>query len=265
MHKFFPRIGGYGLVLALLGLWIATTDIQAAEASNRQLINTAGKQRMLSQRLLSKYALIGMQVKYGDPVQDLEKAVALFDQNLQELKQSPLAAAAAKELQEVEKLWTPIRAVVKAGPEREKMARLRDDMEALLKACEQATAAIAKASGSANSEIITLAGRQRMLSQRLASLYLLRVWGVEDPRFTQDLAQTMAEFSSAQQKLMDSPLTTAEIRLQLEAVKKDFSWFELMAKSESGRYIPTLIARSADQILEKMDAITAQYESLQAQ
>lgn len=264
MHTCFPRLGRYGLILALLSLWIAATDIQAAEASGRQLINTAGKQRLLTQRLLTKYALAGLQVKYGDPVQDLAQAVSLFEQNLQELKSSQLAAAAAKELQEVEKLWTPIRPVVKAPPEREKMAKLREDMESLLKACEQATAAIAKASGSANGEIINISGRQRMLSQRLASLYLLRVWGIEDPRFTQDLAQAMAEFSSAQQKLMESPLTTAEIKLQLEAVKKDFSWFELMAKSESGRYIPTLIARSADQILEKMDAVTAQYESLQA-
>jgi len=99
-----------------------------------------------------------------------------------------------------------------------------------------------------------------MLSQRLASLYMLKVWGVgmDDS----DLKKAMEQFSAAQKKLEAFPKNTEEINKGLSAVKKDFMFFEVLGVSKSKKYIPSLIARSSNKITKKMNEVTKLYEDV---
>lgn len=99
-----------------------------------------------------------------------------------------------------------------------------------------------------------------MLSQRLASLYMLKVWevGMDDA----ELKKAMEQFSAAQTKLEAFPKNTEEIKTGLAAVDKDFMFFEVLGVSKSKKYIPSLIARSSDKITKKMNEITKLYEAV---
>ena len=49
-------------------------------------VNKAGQQRMITQRMLKDYVLIGMNNTYGNPKEDLSKMIEMFDKDLNDLQ-----------------------------------------------------------------------------------------------------------------------------------------------------------------------------------
>lgn len=245
-------------------LWLVVTlcfvsSSLAAIDSVEDAVNRAGKQRMITQRLLKDYIMSGMGLRFGDPQDDLKQKVALFDQTLVELTAMNVNGDINKSLADNKVLWEPIKAALAAAPEQSKAMDLQKSLEILLKSCHKTTVLLSQASGSQAGEIVNISGRQRMLSQRLASLYMLKVWGVKDADFQKKLQQTIGDFAKAQKVLVDSPLSTPAIQEKLARVKKTFSFFEIMAKTKSGRYSPSLISKLTDTMLSEMDAVTQRY------
>ncbi len=251
------------IVISLVSLGSLHSVSLHAEITNiQEAINQAGTQRMLTQRMLKDYALIGMGVEFGSPETDLQEIMERFETTLSELNVFPINNKVTASLTEISSLWEPIRVVLSAKPRQDQSKKLQRDLDVLLQACNKTTLLIAEASGDDSGEIISMSGRQRMLSQRLAGLYMLRVWGVDDSDFTKKLALTMNEFGTAHKTLSAFPKNSPEITKLLNSVKKSFYWFELMAQSKSGKYVPSLISRSSDKILTLMDKVTMLYTKL---
>lgn len=101
-----------------------------------------------------------------------------------------------------------------------------------------------------------------MLSQRMASLYMLKVWEVHDPQFKIKLDDAMKLFKESLSELEKSDLNTDEINALLAKVKRSFMFFEMMSKSKS-KFIPTLIYKKSNDILTNMNSITQSYVALE--
>ncbi len=269
LYTIYAQIKGYRMNLIhvhrltislfiLLGL-IIFNPANASIDNINDAVNKSGKQRMLTQRMLKDYALVGMNNTFGYPDKDLEKQISLFDKTLNDLNHFNKNNNIAQSIIKIKKLWSPIKTKLKQKPTLESAVDLQKSLDRLLESCNDLTILFVKASGKNNLEIISISGRQRMLSQRLSALYMLKVWGVNDSDFIHKLEKTMDEFSKAEKILENFSKNTAEIKDSLQRVKKLFMWFELMANSTSGRYIPSLISKSSDKINSEMNTVTKLY------
>jgi len=162
----------------------------------------------------------------------------------------------------VKVLWLPLKKTLSEAPSKEKVEKLQIDLDALLKAADDTTKLFAKVSGEASGDTVNKAGRQRMLSQRMASLYMLKVWEVEDPQFKTKLDESMKLFKTSLEELEKSPLNTDEIKTLLAKVKRSFIFFEMMSRSRS-KYVPTLIYKKSNDILTNMNSATQKYVALE--
>ena len=247
---------------------LATISILATSASAIEItspthaVDIAGKQRMFTQRMLKDYAMVGMGNTFGKPGEDLKKISADFQDHMESLAAYAKSDEIKKSIEKVEALWTPLKQTLSEAPSKEKVEKLQVDLDALLKAADDTTKLFAKESGKASGETVNKAGRQRMLSQRMASLYMLKVWAVEDPQFKTKLEDAMKLFKTSLAELEKSSLNTDEIKTLLAKVKRSFMFFEMMSKSKS-KFVPTLIYKKSNDILVNMNSATQKYVALE--
>jgi hypothetical protein len=223
-----------------------------------QAVDVAGKQRMFTQRMLKDYAMVGLENKFGNPDEDLKKTMTLFEEHLNLLIKFNKESATNESLLKVKKLWDLAKVELNKVPSKEHAGKMQEDLEALLKQSNEAVGLFAKQTGKASGEIINISGRQRMLSQRMASLYMLKVWGIDDPQFKEKMDKALELFKMSQEKLMLSKMNTDEITGLLQKSKKSFMFFEMMNKSKT-KFIPTLIYKKSNDILKDMNTVTGLY------
>ncbi len=252
----------FGLFIGLICLLLALPAQAEPIHSLGEAINQAGRQRMLTQRIVKAYSQNILDVDALGAQAQMQGALALFQSQLDALHAFAPEGETAAALNVVDRLWVPFRDEASSGYSQVGMLRLAELSEPLLAASHQVVLRLEARSTTPSGRLVNIAGRQRMLSQRIAKFYMLEASGHQDQQVRSELEKAAEEFRLALKELLDSPVNSTEISQALAEVQKQWSVFEASFRLKQGEYAPLMIALYSEKVLKQMNAITSLYASL---
>jgi hypothetical protein len=246
----------------LLALLMLSVPAPGAEPPSEAAVNVAGRQRMLTQRIVKAYCAIGLEVLPKRARRQLSEAVATFEHQLEALAVLDLEPAAREILERVRTRWQAFAPVATGEVRRDRAGALARDADTLLNDSHRLVLQLEQAAGTPVARLVNLSGRQRMLSQRMAALYFQRAWGLGGDAVDRALELTMEEFAAGLAALSAAPQNTGTLLDELGAVNLQWTWFEYAIGLEGARSYLLVVDDSSESILNSMEAVTALYEAL---
>ena len=253
------RLAAVGVcMIALIDPAWAGTDTGASAAA----INQAGRQRMLTQRIVLVYCQIGLGVAHSQSQAQLAQAIALFENQLTGLEVGAPTQQVAETLVNVRKLWEPFRSIAEAPVERDGAAMLLYLNDDLLHASNKVVQLLQDISGQSHARLVNIAGRQRMLSQRAAKFYMLTEWGFDTLTIRDELEAAKNDFAGGLAALRRAPQNTAEIDAALDAIDDQWAWFRNSLNLRGDGTFRQIVAETSEAILNRLERLIGDYQRL---
>ena len=245
------------------------------ENSLKTTINLAGKQRMLTQ-LMTKLSLqIDMNIQKKSNLTKLKKTAELYDNTLKDLKKTT-SKEVLKKITLVEKAWNPfyeeVNHLMEGKKSKEALKYIVDKNENLLTLSNELVKAFEATNSSDNYlekarlHIVNVAGRERMLTQKMTKEKLLIVKGEE--QYDSKLKETIALFDDSltllikgDSKKMISKPTNEKIVAQLKVVSKLWSKLKPLyeKKKNSAKELAIVISKNP-LLLKEMNSMVKMAE-----
>jgi len=212
------------------------------------IVNTAGRQRMLGQRIVRGYVQLAQQLHAEQARAQLGESIREFERQLAALAVASQALT-RETLAELERRWQEFRRLAGSHPSSEAVLALREAGERLLQAAERHTAALETRHASAAARNINVAGRLRMLAQRVALCHLLEM--------RDEVNAACASFAAALRELRDGAMQPA-VRAELRAVGELWNELtELVAVENEHR---ADVVEAAERLAERAEGLVALYD-----
>ena len=233
---------------------------QLAEAMNR-----SGQLRMLSQRLVKLHLLQQAGVQADHHTALLQESVARVDSNFALLRKNLSQPTYGDLLEQVADTWEQLKLALAQG----NADAVDQGAEALLQGAERLSTSLETADANAPLQVLNLAGRQRMLSQRFAKYALLVLVGQGPAQADAHQAMRAAqqEFETALTYLNGIPLSTPDIAQALQTA--GIAWMQMVAavapaqRPDAALHAAQLaeLAQGSETLLDLFEQLSGHYES----
>jgi hypothetical protein len=222
----------------------------------------AGRQAMLSQRMAKAYALLVLNVNPESARTILLDSVTRFESQLQTQQLYVPNAEARTALEREAAAWRKVKPIVTRPVSEAGLRQLLELTDELLASAHQAAAAYEAAEGKRVGRLVKVSGSQRVLSQRIASLYLAQRAGMQT---SDQVQQAGTEFDKALEEMYQSPQTTARMKAELDLAKVQWAFMETALSghpvaAEDELHQLSHVATASERILEVMEHVAQMNE-----
>jgi hypothetical protein len=226
------------------------------------LVNEAGRLRMLTERMGKAYAQIALSVLPDKAGEQIKASETQFDDNLAFLAKGATTVELKSDFAAVSSSYKLYQQALAKPASKTNVAAAHLITDKLVAEADVLTTAFAAQGHLSTARIVNMAGRQRMLSQRMARLYFAAALSggkAETERYR-------IEFKSALASMEAAPLSSSEIKREIELAKAQWLFFEQALMNEGGVTNRLKnVATTSDRLLEMMDGLTMMYvKSLKA-
>jgi nitrate/nitrite-specific signal transduction histidine kinase len=256
MYTFTLR---FFVLMAVICILTVPLQTQAAEVTSAELVNRAGMQRMLSQRIAKAYLYLGNGVSVKETKLQLKMASERFKINHTILKENVQDTETKDLLSFVEDTFSEYQTLVHKPYSQDTAARVLELSEILLKTCHSVVLNIEDKSGAHLDNIINISGKQRMLSQRVSKFYIAYQAGFRDEDTVHKLNNAIEEFQTGLKKLMNEGRNNGEIDTLLNQSKEEWDRISPYFLKVRKGGLPLMVLTATDEITKLADRITDLY------
>lgn len=252
------------LTLAFSSLAMAAPDTPstASTLSIASAINKSGRQRMLSQRIVKTYCQVHLNIKPAASKQLLQESIDQFESQLLELRGVANTPALQQAWEQESELWMKTRMAALSTSDHDNAKKLNDLSDALLEVANKMTRLLETQSAKKSGYWVNVAGRQRMLSQRIAKLFLLKAVGVGSAGINADLEKAHNEFETALEALFQGASNNPDIVAELRGAKTQWNYLHMALTADGADPTAAMesVAATSDHIQSIMDRVTKMFE-----
>ncbi len=250
----------------LLPTWATWATGAQAQMGLSGAINYAGWFRALSQRMAKAYCQQYLQVLPAAAVDVMGLARKMVQTGSGELARGMQSGQwpveVGRQLAEVQKQFALLNQMTSAPATTTALvAAASEQADRTLLIAQAVTEAIEKLAQAPSARLVNLAGRQRMLSQRLAKNYFLSAAKVDSKVVQAQLASDAADFRQALQTLKAAPVSTSSIRNELELADSQWLFFESALRRPADDAGLNAVATTSERLLGVMDKLTGLYDA----
>ena len=231
-------------------------------ADTVKLIDIAGKQRMLSQRIAKDYLYAGEKIAPAKANKQLKESLAELLSAHKILVMSINDPDINNLLAFVEMSTEDFETTAKEEFTIDNAQLVIDLSESMLEGSQYVVDSLKETVKIKESQIVGQAGKQRMLSQRIAKYYIAYQAGIKDKNTIDQMKAAVQAFTESHEALMANPANTPEINKKLNQI--DRLWkivYKFYLNIEKGG-LPLIVFNTTDNITKKMNTVTGLYVEL---
>ena len=240
-----------------------STNLLAQDNSQElELINIAAKQRMLSQRIAKDYLYVHKNIAMSRTERELETSLKNFFESLKFLVQAIKNEEINNILEFVELSSNDFNQTINKPFTLDNAQLVLDLSESMLEGSQYVVDSLKNSINIEESKIIEIAGKQRMLAQRIAKYYIAYQAGIKDDNTVRSMRQTVTEFDKNLKVLIVYKSNTPIIRKKINEVNRLWKIVHKFYNNIEKGGLPLIVFNTTDKITKKMNEITQIYLSV---
>lgn len=214
---------------------------------------------MYLERSMKDYVLIGMEIDYDDPKEDLLQSVKQIDFYFQDLESKPLDTALISKIKHLHERWDLVKPQLLSAPSKEATYELYESVRQITEECKDVSEAVAQDTHNPAEHDVVLIATLGMDSQQLGALYMMLAWGVEDDHYQEEVGEIVTRFQDTEAELLSEPdeLVPFEVKTRIKDLDGHFNVIAVLASRAgiTGRFSPTQYARSVSNVFGEIRSI----------
>ena len=246
---------------AITFILLSSATLLAKEQNSEKikLMNIAAKQRMLSQRIAKDYLYMHNNIAVTKTKKELEVSLRNFFEAHKILLSSIKDEDVHNLLEFVALSSNDFQETINQAFTLDNAQLILDLSESMLEGSQYIVNSLKSSIKSEQFKIIDTAGRQRMLSQRIAKYYIAYQSGIKDENTIRSMKKTVIEFSENLTLLVNNEKNTPLIQKRIDEINKLWGIVHKFYNNIEKGGLPLIVFTTTNKISKKMNDITQLY------